>query len=432
MKRRDLLRSAGLVTLFAPFLDLLEPKRVQAASQAGFDNLLVFFSNGTDIPSWTPKGSSDTSITFSKMTAPLEAIKSNLILVENLDGNGTTASHGAPGGLTGQGYGPPTQISVEQWISDRLPTAPIKNVLLGSVSTEQQTTFYRDGKAISPIFSVTAGYQALFSGFTAPSGGTTTPPAMTGPDPSAARRQSSLDLLKDELSLLSQSLGATERQKLDLHADSIRQLEQTLASSSSSGGGGGTTTASCTLPDMPMNNSEVLLNSATHLDLAIAAFACGRTRVAAVQFGHHQNTQVSLTEVGAPGDWHNTFCHSDMPPRTRLVNLEGWLCEQFVGAVNKLKAIPLADGSGSLLDRTLVFWARDMGDAVLHTGDNMRFAFAGGGNYLKFSPNGRYIDGKGAPHQNALISVCEAMGVTDYSKFGDQSHPRQPLSGLTA
>jgi hypothetical protein len=30
------------------------------------------------------------------------------------------------------------------------------------------------------------------------------------------------------------------------------------------------TTASCTLPDMPMNNSEVLLNSVTHLDRTAA------------------------------------------------------------------------------------------------------------------------------------------------------------------
>jgi len=93
---------------------------------------------------------------------------------------------------------------------------------------------------------------------------------------------------------------------------------------------------------------------------------------------------------------------------------------------------PLADGSGTLFDRTLMFWARDMGDGVPHSGDDMRYVFAGGGSYFKFSPNGRYIDGKGAAHQNALISVCEAMGVSDYQGFGDQGHARTPLSGLTA
>ena len=429
MKRRDLLRSAGLATFFAPFIELLEPKKVQAAT-AGFDNVLIFFSNGTDIPAWTPKGSTDTSITFSQMTTPLDAVKENIIIVENLNGNGTTSFHGAPGGLAAQSYSSPSTISVEQWITDRLTTKmPIKNAILGGVSTEAQCTFYRAGTVIAPIYSVTAGYQALFNGFT-PSATQSTAPAASGPDPKNVRRKRQLDqILLNELPALEKSLGATEKAKLDLHVDSINQLEATIASSAS---GGPPPTSSCVVPSMPMNDMEVLNNSATHLDLAIAAFACGRTNVAAVQFGHHQNTPVSLTEVGAPGDWHNTFCHSDMAPRTRLINLEKWLCERFVDAVTKLKAIPLANGSGTLFDRTLIFWARDMGDAVLHTGDNMRYVFAGGGNYLKFSPNDRYIDGKGAPHQNALISVCEAMGVTDYQGFGDQSHPRTPLSGLTA
>jgi hypothetical protein len=426
MKRRDFTRSAGLLTLFAPFIDLLGPKTVKAAGTGGFDNLLVFFTHGTDIPQWTPKGSSDMSVSFSKMTEPLAAIKSNLILVEKLNGNGTTGSHGSPGGLCGMGYGEPIQISVEQWISDRLPAMPIKNLLLGSVSTEQQTTFYRDGRALSPIYSVPAAHQAIFNGFTPSPGGT---PAPSGPDPKLAKRRSALDLVKNELAQLSQSLGAEEKQKLELHAESIRQLELTLEADME---GGPPPASDCSVPPAGTNGSEVLENNAQQLDLAIAAFACGRTRVAAVQFGHHQNTQVSLPVVGAPGDWHNTFMHSDMAPRTRLINLERWLCEQFVRAVEKLKAIPLADGSGSLFDRTLVFWARDMGDGVLHSGDDMRFVFAGGGNYLKFSPNGRYIDGRGAPHQNALIAVCEAMGVTEYDGFGDRSHPRTPLTGLTA
>jgi hypothetical protein len=332
MKRRDFMRSAGLVTLFAPFIDLLGPKSVKAAGTGGFDNLLVFFSQGTDIAQWTPKGSSDMSISFSKMTEPLAPIKSNLILVEKLNGNGTTASHGAPGGLCGMGYGAPIQISVEQWISDRLPQMPINNLLLGSVSTEQQTTFYRDGRAISPIYSVTAAHQAIFNGFTPMAGGT---PAPTEPDPKLARRKSALDLIKNELGQLSQSLGAEEKQKLELHAESIRQLEQTLDSGST---GEPPPTNSCMVPAVGTNDDEVLLNNAKHLDLAVAAFACGRTRVAAVQFGHHQNTQVSLSEVGAPGDWHNTFMHSDMAPRTRLVNLERWLCEQFVATAEKLTA----------------------------------------------------------------------------------------------
>ncbi len=425
LRRRAFLQSAGLATLFAPFVELVRAPNASAAPVGGYENLLLFFTSGTDIASWTPKGSTDTKIVWSPMTEPLEPLKANLVLVEKLSSNGTADSHGSPGGLTGKGYGAPTHISIEQWVSDQLPQTPIKNLLLGGVSTEQQTTFYRDGRALSPIFSVSAAHQAIFGGFTPPSD---TPPDPNVPDDKTRRRTSSLDLVKRELAELSQTLGATERQKLELHADSIRQLELTLASG---GGGGPPPAASCAVPAVPTAESEVLLNSVKHLDLAVMALACGRTRVAAVQFGHHQNTQVSLPEVGAPGDWHNTFLHSDMAPRQRLIALERWLCGQFVAAAEKLKAIPLSGGAGTLFDKTLMVWARDMGDGVLHSGSDMRFVFAGGDNgYLKLSPDGRYIDGQGAPHQNALISMAEALGIADYQDFGDPSHPRVPLAGL--
>lgn len=428
LHRRDFLRSAALATLFAPFMDLLRVPSASAQSTGGYENLLLFVTPGTDVPLWSPRGSTETRIAWSEMTEPLSPLAANLVLVEKLNGNGTTASHGAPGGLTGKGYGEPTHISIEQWVSDKLPQMPLKNLVLGGVASEQQTTFYRAGRALNPISSLSAAHQAIFGGFTPPQPGEPVGPAP--PDDKLRRRTSMLDHVKRELDALSMTLGSEERKKLELHADSIRQLELTLASS----GGTGTPLATdCSVPPVQGAESEVLLSASKHLDLAIAAFACGRTRVAAVQFGHHQNTQVSLPEVGAPGDWHNTFMHSDMAPRKRLVALERWLCGQFVGAASKLEAIPLVNGGGTLFDKTLMVWARDMGDGVLHSGDDMRFVFAGGsGGRLKFSPEGRYLDGKNAPHQNALISICELLGIADYDGFGDRAHPRVGVSGLMA
>jgi hypothetical protein len=428
LRRRDFLQSAALATLFAPFMDLLRTPTANAQSAGGYENLLLFVTSGTDVPVWTPRGSTESRIAWSRMTEPLSPLAANLVIVEKLNGNGTTASHGSPGGLTGKGYGEPTHISIEQWVSDKLPQMPIRNLVLGGVSTEQQTTFFRDGRALNPISSLSAAHQAIFGGF---SPSDPMDPGEPGPPSDQVRRRTSmLDQVKRELTALSDSLGAVERQKLELHAESIRQLELTLASG---GGGMADPVAECSLPAVPSAESEVLLSSAKHLELAIQAFACGRTRVAAVQFGHHQNTQVSLPEVGAPGDWHNTFMHSDMAPRQRLTDLERWLCKQFVGAADKLKAIPLLNGGGSLFDKTLMVWARDMGDGVLHSGDDMRFVFAGGsGGGLKFAPEGRYLDGRGAPHQNALISICELLGISDYQGFGDPAHPRTGLSGLMA
>jgi hypothetical protein len=428
--RRSFVRSAGLATLFAPFIDFLEPKQAQAQSAKTYRNLLIFFTPGTAPASWHPSGSSDSNIMWSPMTQKLEPLKANLILASQLSSFGSAGSHGAPGGLTGKGYGEPTHHSLDQYISDKLPQMPIRNIVLGGIGAEQQTTFFRAGKELMPLYSVTAAHQALFGGFTPTPGGGTPEPGPTEPTDQMRRRQSSLDVVKEELKQLRDRLGTIERQKLDLHADSIAQLEIAMAANQGGGGGGGGPIGDCAVPGVPTAGSEALLNSAKHMDLAIQAFACGRTRVASVAFGHHQRTDVSLPGV-ATGDWHNTFMHSEPAPFPSLVKLEGWLCEQFVAAAEKLKSIPLVDGSGTLFDETLMLWARDMGDGPGHGGDDMRFVLASGANkYLRFSPNGRWIDGKNQHHQSVLTSVIEAMGVTDVNSFGDPAHSRTPLTGL--
>jgi Protein of unknown function (DUF1552) len=417
ISRRAFAKGVGAAALAAPFFSLLKKAPAQAASRRA-NYFLIFYTCGTDVGAWTPVGSTETSIQFSQMNEPLDPLRSNLVIVDHMSSSGTADNHGAPGGLTGIGYSGQNHLSVEQFIGDGLGAlgiqSQIPSLILGGVETQQQSTFWRAGQRLSPIFSPQAAFETIFAG--AGPGGQLPPELLR-------RRQSAIDLVRDELGQLSDALGAQERQKLELHTDSIRQLEERL-----SGGGSG---GNCEQPGAPSGGGQALLDSVLHLDLAITAFACDITRVAAVEFGNHQSTQVSIPEVGEPGDWHNSFLHGDNP-RTRLVNLERWLCEQFVAAGEKLKATPAPDGNGTLFDQTLMMWARDMGDAVVHNGD-LRFVFSGGaGGYLKTSPEGRYIDSGNEPHQRVLLSCCEAMGLTDFSGFGDQNGPRTPYEPLAA
>jgi hypothetical protein len=415
LTRREFAKRVGLAALFSPFLSLVEQAPAHAAALGKAKYFLLFYTNGTDPAQWTPTGSTQSSIAFSAMTEPLAPLRPDLVLVERLSSLGTADNHAAPGGLTAQGYSGQSRISIEQFISDKLAAAgvvtPIPNLLLGSVRTEQQTSFYRNNQPLSPIFSPVTAYEAIFG-----NAGGVSPETLR-------RKKSALDQVARELAQLSGKLGADDRRKLELHADSIRAVEGRL----SSGAG-----AACSPPAKPGEPGQDLLGSVAHLELAITAFACDLTRVAAVQFGHHQNTQVSLPEVGNPGNWHNDFIHGDNP-RARLAKLERWLAQQFVAAGNKLKALPAPIGGGTLWDQTLMVWARDMGDSVNHNGNDMRFVFSGGaGGYLTKSPNGRYIDGGGDAHQRALLSCAAAMGVTSFTGFGDANAPRTPLPAIGA
>lgn len=428
--RRDFGRAAGLSLLFAPFVRKVSPSHAAAAGGPA-KYLFLFFSNGTEPSVWSPKGSTPSSLVHSQMTEPLAPLNDNLVIIEKLDSMGTASSHGGPGGLTGAGFSGKPLISVEQYASDQLQelgiSMQIPNLVLGGVSSETQSTFFRDNRALTPIFSPSSAYAAIFGG-----GGVDLPgeSGEAAADARLRRRQSMLDVLGSEIAALSTTLGVEERAKLEAHTDSLRQLEERIRKQIEARSMPQPVVVQCTTPADPGNGSDALANSVIHMDLAINAFACDLTRIAAVQFGHHSSTQVDIAEVGEAGDWHNGFLHSDNP-RTRLVNIERWLGKQFVAAADQLKATPAPDGNGSLFDQTLMVWARDMGDAVAHDGTDMRFVLSGGaGGYLK--TGGSYVDGGGQAHSKVLFNVLEAMGITDTSGFGDETTDREPIPELRA
>jgi hypothetical protein len=126
-----------------------------------------------------------------------------------------------------------------------------------------------------------------------------------------------------------------------------------------------------------------------------------------------------------------------------LIKFETWLAQQFASVITKLKARPDPnDPTQTLYDTTLLVWCRDMGDSTVHNQHSMRFVLAGGaGGYLKTDPRGRYLDLRpmgmalANRHERVLLSILDAMGITDYTNFGDPKLTapyKSPLPGLAA
>jgi hypothetical protein len=180
----------------------------------------------------------------------------------------------------------------------------------------------------------------------------------------------------------------------------------------------------------------VLNANLLHLDILVSALACDVTRVAAIEFGSDQSMPVDLPDLGVQTDQHGGMLHSGDMGFKSLLKLEQWLSQRFVDLITKLKAIPEADGSGSVFDNTLIAWCRDMGDAVNHNQQDMRFVLAGGAaGYLKTSANGRYIHASGVRHERVLLNLMEAVGITNFSGFGDATltgSNKTPYAALTS
>jgi hypothetical protein len=447
--RRQFVVSAGASLVLAPFLSLLRGERPAHAAGKKAKRLLLFCSMGTNPDMWSPTGvSAENKFTFSAMTQPLSAIKSNIILIEGCPSLNVADGHGAPDGLTGLGYAQTGQvpiISVDQFIASGLASAgvktPIPAFLLGADSTAGggRNMFYNGkngGNCMSTIGSPMSAFTTAFGG--------ALPTGMTA-DGLMKRRKSILDMMVSEISGLQSTLGSTEKAKLDLHLSSIRQLENKLAQTQ---GGSGGAAVSCQKPAAPPSDSMFTPAETKTIDanmalqnIALTAFACDITRVAAIHYGSDQKLQVNIPSKSLNDDQHGGFIHSGAGSNFKnLVTFEQFMCEQFASMVTTLGKTPEPDGSGMLLDNTIVAWCRDMGDAVNHNQNSMRFVLAGGaGGYLKLDPNGRYLDMRkmSAPanrHERVLLSLCDGLGITSFNGFGDPmlGANKTPLPGIAA
>jgi hypothetical protein len=238
-----------------------------------------------------------------------------------------------------------------------------------------------------------------------------------------ARRQSILDLVTAEANTLKGTLGGSERSKLDSYLESIRQLENKLMQTIPASG-------SCMKPPMPGADSayqyksslDALAANALHQTIIANAFACDITRVAALEYGNDQRLMVNAPGTALPyDDQHGGFIHSGASSNfANLIKFEAYLASQFVAIINLLNGLPdPQDATKTLFDTTLIAWCRDMGDAVVHDQKSMRFVLASGsGGYLKTAAGGRYLKST-ERHERILLNICEAMGVTSYTGFGD-------------
>jgi hypothetical protein len=429
LSRRTWLKTLAAGTALLPFLDIGAPAHAAGGGLA--KRLLLFCTMGTNPSIWTPTSvKAENDFVLAESMSPLDAIRQHMVMIEGLPSANPGDNHGSPDGLTGLGFGAsgqPHLISVDQFVADRLAaggvTSSIPSLLLGAETTANGgKTMFNRANNLPTISSPLSAFKAVFGN--APAGGG----AMAGDaDALLRRRKSTLDAITGQIQTLRANVGAEARARLDLHLQSIRQIETRLSS------GGGGIIAGCGQDLVASDDiSDVLKANQAHLEILVSALACNATRVAAIQFGSDQVLQVNLPELNLQGDEHGLMLHSGAGDGfQKLIAFEKWLAQRFVDVVNRLAATPDPEGGGSLLDTTLVVWARDMGDGVNHNQQSMRFVFAGS-KYLKTDPRGRYIDFAGrARHERALLNICEAMGVTSFSGFGDSGlADKTPLSEL--
>lgn len=424
LPRRSLLRGLGIGLVAAPFLNLLSAPRSRAEGAAA-RRLIVFFSpNGTVPKHWAPSGSeTDFSFPAGSILEPLTPVQDKLIVVEGLDFFGADNHEGgmmamltASGGLADESGG----ASLDQFVAGKIGQDSRFASLEFGVQTsawgagvQTRMSYSAPGAWVSPDDDPAHVYSRLFGDFM---GGDQAATALR------TRRQRVVDLLVDDATALRARLGGEERPKLDAHLEALAKLEKGLM------GGVG-----CAPPDAPPalnigDNASFPAITTMQIDMMVTALACDMTRVASLQCSHTVSPTVpSWLDIS---DGHHSLSHiddSNVAGVAQFVQAERWFAEQFAYLVQRLADTPEADGTGTMLDNSLVVWAKEMGDSRQHTCQGVPFVLAGGaGGRFK---TGRYLKFQGESHGKLLVSLCQAMGL-DTKTFGNPMVGNGPLPGL--
>ena len=425
LSRRDFLRNTSAALALSSFCRGLTPE-ASANTSGVASRLIVFFSpNGTIHHQRRPTGSG-TSFAFpaGSILEPLEPIRDHLVLIDGLDFHlATNHEPGMGAMLTGSGGAsdPGGGASIDQYVAAQLQAGTrFPSLELGvqtspwGASMQTRISYGPGGVYVTPDDNPHGVYERLFGELTSDA---------TEQLRLRSRRTATLDLIRGEIDTMYGRLALAEKTKLDAHLAALDQMETSLLSV------GGD--CSSPLPPAVSNNIQDHANfgdvGQAQIDLAVSAMACDMTRVATLQFSHTVAPQV-LSFLGIP-DGHHTLSHaadSDLVGVDRFRIAERFFAEQFRYLVEQLAATPDPLG-GTLLDNTLVVWAKEMGDSRLHVCDDVPFVLAGsaGGRI----PTGRYLRYNGEPHNQLLVSILQAMGLSD-NVYGATSLSQGPLPGL--
>jgi hypothetical protein len=327
-------------------------------------------------------------------------------------------------GAVGAGGGE-NVASIDQAIADVIGTRTRFRSLEVSPAGSRGSHSRRSASAVNPAeISPAALYARIFGPeFKDPNAADFTP------DPRVMARRSVLSAVAEHRQRLLPTVGASDRARLDEYFTALRGLEQQLDLELQRPA----PLQACATPDAPQEVAPgteietVLKNHKLFMALLAHALACGQTRVFSVEFGG-----MAAHKAGDSATFH-TLTHEEgtdvalgYQPTVHWFMLR--VAEGFRDMAAALDGI--REGDGTLLDRCLVMYSTDTGNARYHSMDNIPLLTAGkAGGRIK---TGIHVAARGDPVTRVGLTAQHAMGVP-VSAWGTESNrTSKPFSEVLA
>ncbi len=472
MRRRTFLRGAGGVAVALPLLESLGWRRFMSTAKAAGDpqkRLLVFFTcNGANLSTFYPTADygplTAASFPDSCALSPLRDHASRLLIPRGI--------YMAPRGFGWDDYAKAGDDHAKG-MGHKLTGQPlIEGTLFAAGPSVDQYAAQRINPNGKQALTAMVGYRAnnqlgyvSFSGSNSPVTGENNPWLIfqdlmgigniseEAKMRIATRRQSVLDLVEDDFSQL-QSLGKEDALKVEMHLDSIRDLELEMA---------GSGLIECSLdparaaeiealnPDTVATDAEYKKIGQMQMDIMAMALACGATNVGSLQWGSGAGGPIFTWDGMAHQYNHHKLSHGNTKDDDSgeevagyldlLTQIDRWYAQQYRYLLDRLAAY--TEGDSTVLDNSAVVWCNELADGKGHSFFDLPWVIAGSaagylkqGEYVKMWQNGE-TDFDTSPHNRLLITLLNAVGVTadgggPVTEFGHAQLPKGEYMQLRA
>lgn len=470
MNRRMVLRGLGGVALTLPFLESLLPRaaRAQAPSTNGY---AIFFrqANGVaqedagngEVEQFFPRdiGALTEASMAGRAVDELTAYRQKLLVLRNVN-------------MEFFDYGDGHAWGCLQGLTARGPTVPNQG---GGSEAAGESIDHRIGRELNP-----QGRDSLFM-FCGDTGGWLNGPSISYRGPGqrrtalhnpfnayqtlvgeggglsnearqqiAVRGRSVNDLVRAQLGAILNHprLSAWDKDRLQLHLDSVRDIEVELGCRMAADEEAALEGAS---PGFDSSDGDEVLETARlHMEIAALAVSCGLTRSVAIQVGvgNDGNTRYRNLETGQLMENYHFISHrrashdssgAIIPNAPKLHHfVDRHFARTFRHLLDRLSSFP-GTGGGTLLDEGVSIWYNDNSTGPPHNIVNVPWVLAGSaGGFLKQGQQIRIsTPGIEENHARLLNTIASAVGVRKANgdlldDFGDPTLPRGVLDDIMA
>jgi hypothetical protein len=417
LSRRRFLQGAG-VAMSLPFLDAMHPGTARAASSPlssttprrmlGICNNLglrpdLFFPTGT--------GREYVASPYLKL---LDAHRNQFTVISgvshpNVDGGHpsdisflTAAPHPASSSFR-------NTISLDQYMAERIGSLTrFPSLTLAVNGAARSLSWTGTGVAIPPEERASEVFNQLFL--------QGTPEQVEAQIHRLDTGRSILDAVGTQAKDLERNVGARDRSRLEQYFSSVRDLEHRLQESRE-WERKPKPVVNYTAPGELTNPAQYMDKLKVMYDLARLAFETDSTRAITLMLNSVATPVVDIPGETITDSYHNLSHHGKTDEKlAQLKVLDEWHMKLLAKLFSDLQAVN--EGGESLLDRTMILYGSNLGDANAHSTINLPTLFAGGGfrhgQHLAFDRAQNY------PLPNLFVSMLQRMGLEE-GKFASST-----------